>query len=166
MINTNVGRQLYFARQYASAIEQLQKTLQMDQNFVPAQHAIEAAYAQNGMYKDAVAERQKVLTLSGNPDLAAAIGADYTQSGYPGVLQSWLEGLQEVSKRGYVSAYNIAQIYAQLGEGRQAQAWLEQAFNQRDSKLTYIRVEPAFDQLRTDPQFQLLVQRLGMPQLP
>jgi len=164
LINTSVGRQLYFARQYASAIEQLQKTLQMDENFVPAQHAIEAAYAQNGMYKDAVAERQKVLTLSGNPDLAAAIGADYSQSGYSGVMQSWLEGLKEVSKRGYISAYNIGEIYARMGEKAQALVWLEQAFNQRDSKLTYIKVEPAFDQMRSDPQFQHIAQRLGMPQ--
>jgi len=164
LINTSVGWQLYFARQYASAIEQLQKTLQMDQNFVPAQHAIEAAYAQNGMYKDAVAERQKVLTLSGNPDLAAAIGADYAQSGYSGVMQSWLEGLKEVSKRGYVSPYNVAEIYARMGDKPQALVWLEQAFNQRDSKLTFIRVEPAFDQMRSDPQFQHIAQRLGMPQ--
>ena len=163
LINTSVGQELYFARQYDAAIEQLQKTLQMDQNFVPAQHAIEAAYSQNGMYKDAVAEKQRVLTLSGNPDLAAAIGADYAQSGYPGVLQSWLEGLKEVSKHGYVSAYSIAQIYAQLGDKTQALVWLEQAFNQRDSKLTYVKVEPAFDQIRSDPQFQQLVQRLGMP---
>jgi TolB-like protein/Tfp pilus assembly protein PilF/tRNA A-37 threonylcarbamoyl transferase component Bud32 len=164
LINTSVGWQLYFSRQYGTAIEQLQKTLQMDQNFVPAQHAIEAAYAQNGMYKDAVAERQKVLTLSGNPDLAAAIGADYAQSGYPGVMQSWLEGLKEVSKRGYVSAYNIAEIHARMGEKTQALAWLEQALNQRDSKLTYIRVEPAFDQMRSDPHFQHIVRSLGMPQ--
>ena len=164
LINTSVGRQLYFAHQYGSAIEQFQKTLQMDQNFVPAQHAIEMAYAQNGMYKEAVAERQKVLTLSGSPDLAASIGADYAQSGYPGVMQSWLEGLKEVSKRGYVSAYNIAQIYAQLGEKAQAMTWLEQALNQRDSKLTYVKVEPAFDSVRSDPQFQQIVQRLGMPQ--
>ena len=164
LINTTVGRQLYFSRQYPSAIEQLQKALQMDQNFVPAQHAIEAAYAQNGMYKDAVAERQKVLTLSGNPDLAAAIGADYAQSGYTGVMQSWLDGLKEVSKRGYVSAYDIAEIYARIGQKTQALVWLEQAFNQRDSKLTYIRVEPAFDQMRSDAQFQQIAQRLGMPQ--
>jgi eukaryotic-like serine/threonine-protein kinase len=164
LINTSVARQLYFSRQYAGAIEQLQKTLQMDQTFVPAQHAIEAAYAQNGMYKDAVAERQKVLTLSGNPDLAAAIGADYSQSGYSGVMQSWLEGLKEVSKRQYISAYNIGEIYARMGEKTQALLWLEQALNQRDSKLTSIKVEPAFDQMRSDPQFQHIAQSVGMPQ--
>src|SRR5438094_786372 len=164
LINTTVGRQLYFARQYEAAIDQLQKALDMDPNFLPTQHAIESAYAQNGMFKEAVAERQKVLTLSGNPDLAAAIGEDYRQSGYPAVLQSWLEGLKEVSKRGYVSPYNIAQIYGRLGEKDQALAWLEQAYNQRDSKLTYMKIEPAFDEIRSQPRFQQLLHRLAFPQ--
>jgi serine/threonine protein kinase/tetratricopeptide (TPR) repeat protein len=164
LINTSAGQQLYFARQYEAAIQELQKALELDPKFVPAQHAIEAAYAQSGMFKEAVAERQKVLTLSGNPDLAAAIGEDYGKSGYTGVLQSWLEGLQEVSKRGYVSSYNIAQIYARLGDKYQALVWLEKAYNERDSKLTYVKVEPAFDGIRSDPQFQKLLQRLAMPQ--
>ena len=110
---------------------QLTKTLEMDPKFVPAQHAIEAAYAQNGMFKEAIGERQKVLTLSGNPDLAASIGEDFNASGYPGVLKSWLEGLKEVSKRGYVSSYNMAQIYARLGDKNQALAALEQAYQTR-----------------------------------
>ena len=127
LTNTSLGRLLYFTRQYDDAALQLTKTLDMDPKFVPAQHAIEAAYAQNGMFKEAIGERQKVLTLSGNPDLAAAIGEDFNASGYPGVMKSWLEGLKEVSKRGYVSSYNIAQIYARLGDKSQALASLEQA---------------------------------------
>jgi serine/threonine protein kinase/tetratricopeptide (TPR) repeat protein len=164
LTNTSLGRLLYFTRQYDPAVRQLTKTLDMDAKFVPAQHAIESAYAQNGMFREAIAQRQKVLTLSGNPDLAAAIGDDFRTSGYPGVMKSWLEGLQEVSKRGYVSAYNLAQIHARLGEKNQALESLEQAFNQRDSNLTYVKVEPAFDDIRSDPKYQQLVQRLGIPQ--
>jgi serine/threonine protein kinase/TolB-like protein/Tfp pilus assembly protein PilF len=164
LTNTSLGRQLYFSRQYDAATQQLTKTLEMDPKFVPAQHAIEAAYAQNGMFKEAIGERQKVLTLSGNPDLAAAIGEDFHTSGYPGVLRSWLEGLKQVSKRGYVSSYNIAQIYARLGDQNQALVSLELAYNQRDSNLTYVKVEPAFDEIRSDPRFQKLVQRLALPQ--
>ena len=154
LTNTSLGRQLYFTRQYDAAVQQLTKTLDMDPKFVPAQHAIEAAYAQNGMFKEAIGERQKVLTLSGNPDLAAAIGEDFNASGYPGVMKSWLEGLKEVSKRGYVSSYNMAQIYARLGDKNQALAALEMALEQRDSNLTYVKVEPAFDEIRSDPRFQ------------
>jgi hypothetical protein len=104
------------------------------------------------------------LTLSGNPDLAAAIGEDYRKSGYTGVLQSSLEGLKEVSKQRYVSTYNIAQIHARLQERDQTLASLEQAFNERDSQLTYLKVEPAFDEVRSDPRFHQLLQRLGMPE--
>ena len=163
-INTAVGMQHYFARQYEPAIQQFKKALDLDPNFVPAQHALEAAYAQSGMYREAIGERQRILTLSGNPDLAAAIGEDYRKSGYSGVLQSSLEGLEQVSKQRYVSAYNIAQIHARLQQKDQTLAWLENAFNQRDSQLPYMRVEPAFDEIRSDPRFQQLLQRLSMPQ--
>ena len=164
LINTSVGRQLYYARQYAAAIEQLRKTLEMDPNFVPAQQAIELAYAQNGMNREAVSERQKVLTLSGSPDLAATIGEDYSKSGYSGVLQSSLEGLNEVSKRGYVSSYNIAQIHARLGDKPQALAMLARAYGARDGNLTYLKIDPVFDELRSDPQFQGLLQKLATPE--
>jgi eukaryotic-like serine/threonine-protein kinase len=164
LTNTSLGRQLYFTRQYDAAVQQLKKTLDMDPKFVPAQHAIETAYAQNGMFKEAIGERQKVLTLSGNPDLAASIGEDFNASGYPGVMKSWLEGLKEISKRSYVSSYNMAQIYARLGDKNQALAALEMALDQRDSNLTYVRVEPAFDEIRSDPRFQKVMQQLNMPQ--
>jgi serine/threonine protein kinase/Tfp pilus assembly protein PilF len=163
-INASVGQQLYFARQFGPAIQQLKKTLELDPNFVLAQRALEAAYAQSGMYKEAIAERQRLLTLSGNPDLAVAIGEDYRKSGYAGVLQGSLEGLKEVSKERYVPPYHVAQIYARLVDKQQTLAWLEQAFNERDTQLTYMKVEPAFDEIRSDPRFQQLQQRLAMPQ--
>ena len=163
LTNTSLGRLLYFTRQYDEAARQLTKTLDMDPKFAPAQRAIEATFAQNGMFKEAVGERQKVLTLSGNPDLAASIGEDFNASGYPGVLKSWLEGLKEIAKRGYVSSYNMALIYARLGDRNQALASLEQAYHDRDSNLTYVKVEPAFDDVRSDPRFQKIVQQLAMP---
>ena len=162
LTNTSVGRELYFARQYEPAIQQLKKTLDMDATFVPAQNGIEDAYVQSGMYQEAVAEQQKVLALSGNPDFAAAVGESYRKYGYSGVLQFMLGGLQEESKRGYTPPYNIAQIYARLGDKDQCFAWLEQAYNERDSKLTYLRVEPAFDEMNSDPRFQQLLQRLAV----
>jgi hypothetical protein len=38
------------------------------------------------------------------------------------------------------------------------------ALEQRDSNLTYVRVEPAFDEIRSDPRFQKVMQQLNMPQ--
>jgi regulator of sirC expression with transglutaminase-like and TPR domain len=58
----------------------------------------------------------------------------------------------------------MAQIYARLGDRNQALAALETALEQRDSNLTYVRVEPAFDEIRSDPRFQKVMQQLNMPQ--
>jgi tetratricopeptide (TPR) repeat protein len=156
-----MGRQLYFARRYPEAIEQLQKTLERDPKFVPAHNAIESAYAQDESYGEAIAERQKVFTLAGAPDLASAVGQEQGKSGYAGVLQGWLEGRHEVSKRAYVSAYNMAEIYARLEQKEEALASLERAYKERDSKLTYMKIEPAFDEIRSDPRFRQLLHQLG-----
>jgi tetratricopeptide (TPR) repeat protein len=163
LINTSAGRELYFARQYPSAIEQFRKTLDMDHNFVPAQHGIELAYAQNGMFREAVAERQKVLTLSGSPDLAAAIGDDYRKSGYEGVLQSWLEGLNEVPNAATFRPTTSPKSMPRLGHKADAHAMLERAYGSRDGNLTYVKIDPVFDDLRSDSQFQGLLVKLGLP---
>ena len=57
----------------------------------------------------------------------------------------------------------MAQIYARLGDKNQALAALEQAYHDRDSNLTYVKVEPAFDDFRSDPRFQKIVQQLALP---
>ncbi|MBV9483402.1 MAG: protein kinase [Acidobacteria bacterium] len=163
-LNTAAGLQHYFLHRYEPAIQQFKKALALDPSFAPAQHALEAAYAQAGMYREAIEERQSILTLSGNADLAAAIGEDYRKSGYGGVLQSSLDGLQQVSRQRYVSNYVVAQIQARLQQKDQALASLERALNQHDTQLPYMRVEPAFDEIRSDTRFQQLLQRLSLPQ--
>jgi serine/threonine protein kinase len=164
LINTSLGWDWYVSRQPDRAIEQLKKTLDMDQNYAPARRLLESSYEQKEMYKEAVAEWQKALTLSGNPELAATIGQDFATSGYKAVLQDWLEGLQEISRREYVSPYGVAQIYAQLGNNEQVFNWLEKAYEERDSQIVALKVEPAFERLHSDPRYKNLVKRIGFPQ--
>ncbi len=161
-INTTLGWQFFVARQNQQAIEQLRKVLEMDSTFAPARRTLEEVYAQGGMYKEAVGEREKALELSGSPELAASVAQDYATSGFRGVLQSWLDGLLEVSKRDYVSPYAVAQTYARLGEKEPAFTWLEKANAVRDSRLASLKVDPWFDTMRGDRRFRDLVQRLGL----
>jgi tetratricopeptide (TPR) repeat protein len=161
-INTTLGWQFYIAGQNEQAIEQLRKVLEMDSKFAPARRILEEVYAQSGMYKEAVAEREKALELSGSPELAASVAQDFQTSGYKGVLQSWLDGLLEVSKRDYVSPYTVAQTYARLGDKESAFTWLEKAYAVRDSRLASLKVDSGFEPLRGDRRFRDLVQRLGL----
>jgi len=164
LISTSVGWDFYASGQLDRAIEQLKKTLEIDQGYGPARRLLEVCYEQKGMFKEAVAEWQKTFTLANNPELAAAIGQDFAASGYKAVLQDWLEGLQELSKREYVPPYEVAEVYARLGNREQVFSWLEKAYAGRDSGIVALRVEPVFQGLRSDPRLQNLVRRIGLPQ--
>ena len=164
LIGTTLGWHYYVSGQTDLAIDQLKKTLDFAPNYSPARRLLEACYEQKAMHREAVAEWQKALTLSGNPELAASIGQDFTASGYKAVLQDWLEGLQELSEREYVSPYEIAQVEARLGDRGKTLTWLEKAFQEHDSRIVALKVDPAFENLHSDTSFQGLVKRIGFPQ--
>ncbi len=58
----------------------------------------------------------------------------------------------------------VAAVYAELGEVDAAFEWLEKAYERRSLELTWIRVNPIFDPLRSDPRFQDLLRRIGFPE--
>jgi eukaryotic-like serine/threonine-protein kinase len=162
IINTTLGWQLYLARRSDQAIEQLRKVLDIDAKFTPARRVLEEVYAQTGRQKEAVEEREKVVSLSGSPELAASIAEDFSKLGYKGVQQSWLDGLTEISKHGYVSSYSIAEGYMRLGEKDKALEWLEKAYQEHDSGLVSIAVEPMFDPVRRNARFVDIVRRMKL----
>lgn len=162
IINTTLGWQYYLAHRSDQAVEQLRKVLDIDAQFTPARRILEEVYAQTGRQKEAVEEREKVVSLSGSPELAASIAEDFSKLGYQGVQQSWLDGLTEISKHGYVSSYSIAEGYMRLGQKEKAIVWLEKAYQDHDSGLVSIAVEPMFDPIRTHPRFIDIVRRLKL----
>jgi eukaryotic-like serine/threonine-protein kinase len=162
IINTTLGWQLYLAHRSDQAIEQLRKVLDIDAKFTPARRILEEVYAQSGKQKEAVEEREKVLSLSGSPELAASIAEDFSKYGYKGVQQSWLDGLTEISKHGYVSPFSIAEGYMRLGQKEKSFEWLERAYEEHDSGLVSIAVEPMFDPVRAEPRFKDIVRRMKL----
>jgi serine/threonine protein kinase len=162
IINTTLAKQLYLAGKNDQAVEQLRKVLDIDAKFAPARPLLEEVYAGMGKQKEAVAEREKILSLSGSPELAASVEEDFSKGGYKGVLQSWLDGLTEISKYGYISPYNIAQAYMRVGDKEKTFGWLEKAYEEHDSGLVSLAVEPMFDPIRSDPRFKDLLRRMKL----
>jgi serine/threonine protein kinase/tetratricopeptide (TPR) repeat protein len=162
IINTTLAKQLYLAGKNDQAVEQLRKVLDIDAKFAPARPLLEEVYAGMGKQKEAVAEREKILSLSGSPELAASIEEDFSKGGYKGVLQSWMDGLTEISKYGYISPYSIAQAYMRMGEKEKTFSWLEKAYEEHDSGLVSLAVEPMFGPIRSDPRFKDLLQRMKL----
>jgi eukaryotic-like serine/threonine-protein kinase len=163
IINTSLGWQLYLAGQNDQAVEQLRKVLDMDPKFARARRILEEVYAQMGKQREAVSEREKVLSFSGSPELAASIEEDFTKSGYKGVLQSWMGGLTQISKHEYISSYGVAQAYMRLGEKDKVFEWLEKAYEEHDNGLVSIAVEPIFEPVRSDRRFREIIRRMNLP---
>jgi tetratricopeptide (TPR) repeat protein len=116
------------------------------------------------MFKEAIAEFQTAIRQSdGSPIYVAAIGHAYATEGRKSEALKVLDQLKELSKRRYVSAYWIAQIYAALGEKEQAFEWLRKAYEERSVWMVYLKVDPGLDPLRSDPRFQELVRRMNFP---
>ena len=162
-INMGVAYRFYFARQYDQAIEVLKKTLELDQNYPNAQITLGYTYMAKGMYPQAVAAYQEAIRL-GDDSMSTKIylGAAYAKGGERDKAQAILKRLQ--TSEGYVSPGELAILYTALGEREQAFASLEKAYAAHDSQLQFLGIAPEFDGLRSDPHFQDLVRRVGLPQ--
>lgn len=122
------------------------------------------AYEQEDKYTDAVAELNEASRLfNSNPQVLAALGHVYARSGRRAEAQKVIADLQETARRRYVSPYDVATIYAGLDDKEQALVWLEKAYEDRSGWLAWwLKVDPKFDMLRSDPRFHNLLQRIGL----
>ncbi|MFZ0064280.1 MAG: protein kinase, partial [Pyrinomonadaceae bacterium] len=157
---SGVGEILYYQRQYDLAIAQHRKALEMDLNSGFAHWAIGRAYTEKGMYEQAIASFQKAIPLSGDsPDEPASLAYAYALSGRQREARQLIAELESRSKRSYISPVIIAFVYAGLEDKDQAFACLDKAFDERDGIFVFLKVEPAFDRLRSDNRFAGLLER-------
>jgi TolB-like protein/DNA-binding winged helix-turn-helix (wHTH) protein len=91
------------------------------------------------------------------------LGYAYARAGRKVEAQSILREMQKRSQTQAVGAYEAAFIYAALGKNDEAFEWLDRAYDQHDPGLTYLKVDPVLDPLRSDPRFDKLVHRVGLP---
>ena len=149
---------------YDEAIGLARKGVQMDPNNAWAQVILGWAYEQKSMIKEALVELQNAVSHWKDGSLPlAALGHAYGIAGQKKDAQEILEKLQEKSKRTYVPAYDIAAVYVGLGEKAQAFEWLSKALEERSGFLIYIKCDRRFDGLRSDPRYEALLKRIGLP---
>jgi serine/threonine protein kinase/TolB-like protein/Flp pilus assembly protein TadD len=162
-MNAEMGWSLYIARDYDQAISQCRKVIELDPNFIAAYSCAAQAYEQQKMYAEAIADMNKARVLVGDdPGVMEELACAYALSGQKTEARKLLDALKERSAREYVDPGLIALIYASLGEKDQAFEWLEKAYQVRSSWMTWLKVEPKFDPLRSDPRFTDLMRRVGI----
>lgn len=156
------GRILYRARRYEDAVARYQRALELDPSYVPALSRIAQAYEQLRKYDEARAWAQKYQQTSGDPRLSLQLMARiYARTGK---RREALEALRSFEKNGTGRGdeYSLAVIYSVLGDNDRAIAKLEKLVQTR-SVMPFVFVGPELDPLRSDPRFQQLLRRAGLP---
>jgi TolB-like protein/DNA-binding winged helix-turn-helix (wHTH) protein/Tfp pilus assembly protein PilF len=163
-INFSLGWRFYMARQYGRAIQQLRNTLEMDPSYELPHLVLGLSYAQKGDFSLALPELRKAVELShGTPLMVSALATAYARSGNKEEAEKLLADLISESKKQYVSPYYFALVYVGLGRRDKAIDLLEKAYADRSNGLVFLKVEPALDDLRSDPRFVALQQKLDFP---
>jgi len=146
------------------AIEAFRKALELDPNFVKARYQLGWALYRKRLEQEAVAEFLRAETLAGaEPDSIVALRRAFGARGMRGYWRKELELAQEEAKRKRISPFVMARLYTELGDKNQAFAWLQQAYQERNGKLSFLKSLPGFESLRTDPRFADLVRLIGIP---
>ncbi len=164
LFNIHLAWHYLYARQYDQALDQIEKTVEMDKNFAQSYPWLGLILEQKGRYAEAIAAFQNAIRLfpGGSSIAEAELAHTYAVSGNREEAQKIIAELQQLAKSKYVSSFQIAAIYAGLGEKDQAFAWLEKAYEERSDGLVNLNAEQRFDSLRSDPRFTDLARRIGL----
>ena len=163
IITVSVGHGYYFARQYDRAFEELTAAVEMDPGFVEARLRRGWVYELKGMYVEAVAELRQALSVSGrDPRMIGALGHAYALAGQRSMAEQCLLQLEEESRDRYVSPYDMAAVHIGLGDPARALACLEKACEDRSFWMIWLRVDPRFDEIRSERRYAALLRRMRL----
>ncbi len=166
IINVAIGWTFYMGRQYDKAIEHLLRTVELDPNYPMTYWILGLLYRTTGRYELAVTAGEKSVTTSGgSPLMRAALAHTYGKSGREKEARQVLDDLTELAKHKYVAPHFFAGIHIGLGENDRAIEYLEKSWEEHCHWLIYLHLDPSVDDLRSDPRFQDLLKRVGLPAL-
>lgn len=163
-INTTLASKYATNQQYDQAIAISKRVLEMDPTFVPAHRCLASVYENRKMWPDAIDELKQEVDLSQQSaralgDLAYGLGLEGKRKDALKIVQT----LEDLSARKFVSAFEVAKVFAAIRDYPDALRYLEKSYQQRESQIPFLNVTTTLYPLHSDPQFIALVKRAGLP---
>jgi len=163
-INTTLAARYRDLHEFKQALEVVQRTLELDPNFAPGHELLASIYEQQGDFRSDISELRKASALSkDNPTSLAHLGRAYALSGNQDEARKIAEQLKLTARQHYVPAWDMAVLFAGMGDADAAFRWLEESYAKRESQMPFLKVDYRIDPLRTDPRFQKMLRRVGLP---
>jgi tetratricopeptide (TPR) repeat protein len=165
IISVAIGWAFFLARRYDEALEQLRRTVELEPNYPVTYWILGLLLRKIGRHELAITEGEKGVKLSGGSShMRASLAQTLATAGRTKKAIQILDDLTKLTKQKYVSPYFFAGIHVALGEIGRAIEYLEKSYEQHSHWLIYLHIDPSMDDLRSDPRFQDLLRRVGLPQ--
>ena len=158
IISTRVATMLTYGRMYAAAQKQITSALELDPTFALAEDQRARAYAAEGQLEMSIAAARKAMAM-GYLHGRSILGYSLARLGKRDEAKAHIDTLISESRRHYVAPYDIALIFAGLGDRDHALEWLGRALAARDHEFLHLPLDPLMGVLSSDPRFAALVAR-------
>ena len=158
-INWDYGRLMYMEGKFEESIAQHKKTLQLDPGFARAHRTLAENYRVRKDYANAIEEVARYYEGRGQSDLASLSRDAYARGGWPEYLKLVVGADSPLKER----AWSKAKAYVELGDLDSAFDQLNSGYDNHESTLMWLKVEPFFESVRSDPRYQELLQKLRFP---
>lgn len=167
-VNTRQNRMyiLLLARRYEEAVAQAAEIIEMDPAYTALHYDLGRVYLCRGEYQRAIEAFRKVSSKSesrGGTTVMAAVGYAHAKAGHRTKAMAILRRLEALSSSDYVPSYELALLQLALGNTDEAFVQLSKAYDHHSSHLPFLNVDARLDEVRTDPRFQALAQRMNLP---
>ena len=149
----------YFSHQYDEALSLIQKVDGMDIKPPSWTYLLGEIYLEKGRYADSIAE---FLKSGDRPQTLGHLGNAYGRAGHIEAARRMIPQLEEYVKSQGIGRYETALVFVGMGDKNNAFKWLQEAYQAREIGITYLKIDPCLDPLRSDPRFAELLQRVGL----
>jgi TolB-like protein/tetratricopeptide (TPR) repeat protein len=162
--NAALGWVFYYAGAFQQSVDQCRQTLELDPQYAVALLWGGWSLEELGQFPEAIRRHQQAVSLtSGGSLYLASLARAHAAAGQRVAAMQVLGNLDARRARGqYVPSYEMAKIYAALGNRDRAFEWLGRALEQRSHSLVFLKVDPQLKPLRGDPRFARLVKDVGL----
>lgn len=161
--NTLEASFLSLAQRDDEARIRLQKAFEIEPDFWVAHLHLGGIHLERGRLAEAIGAVQRARALSGDgPQTIAALAYLHARDARPERARALLQELRTLAQQRYVPPSNFAIVHCGLGEAEPALDWLDNAYAERDVRLTFLRVDRRWDPLRDHPRFVALAKRVGL----
>ena len=151
-----------WAGRYADSGEELEKCIEISPYNAQAHFGLALTYAHVGLHPQAMTELLQYLTITKETDVAAKVKRTYQSSGFERAQRRYSELMAPALVKRHAFPYAIAAEYALLGENSRALDYLEQAYRERSTLMTHLKVDSSLDNLRGEPRFKRLLEQMKL----